>query len=214
MVLLVIAATLDFAGAASGVFQVVVLRRAAEGVEVSDATAALTDLVYVGIGLLQALAFVVTGIVFLTWLHRAYSNLRAIGTGETRFAPRWAVVWWFVPVANCIRPYQIVTETWRRSEWLNAPGTSSQEVPALVGWWWILFVVSGGIAQVFSRRIEAAESIEETIFATWLGIVSDAMSCVAALLAVVVVATIDRHQQRMGRLAARLPSAEPVPEPA
>lgn len=214
IVLLTIVATADFAGVASGIFQAIILHRIAGGAHVSEATIVLNDLVYAGIGIVQSLAILMTAIVFLMWLHRAYANLGEVGTRVTRFTPGWAVGFWFIPILNVFRPYQVVSETWRRSEWLNAPGISTEKSPAVVGWWWLSFLVSGTLGRIFARRIGAAEFIDEVIGATWLGVLADTASCIAALLAIAVVSGIDRHQQRMGRLADRVPSTESDDFPA
>src|SRR5260370_20338084 len=72
------------------------------------------------IALLFLLALIASATLWLCWLHRAYSNLKLLGTRETRFTTGWAVGYWFLPVFNLFRPYQIVSDLWMRSREANA----------------------------------------------------------------------------------------------
>ena len=65
---------------------------------------------YMRAHVLQGGTFIVTGIVWLLWLHSSYGLLRYLGTKVTRFSPGWAVGCWFVPFVNLVRPYQVVEE--------------------------------------------------------------------------------------------------------
>jgi len=55
---------------------------------------------------------VATGIVFVTWLFRAYSNLTLVGTGQVTYSTAWAIGCWFIPFLSFLRPYQIVDDLW------------------------------------------------------------------------------------------------------
>ncbi len=43
------------------------------------------------IGRLSLLLFIGSGICWLMWQHRAYANLRLIGSGDTEYTPGWSV---------------------------------------------------------------------------------------------------------------------------
>jgi hypothetical protein len=60
--------------------------------------------------LVPALALV-TIIVVLVWLHRAFVALR----GRTSFSPGMAVGGWFIPIANLLLPALILRDGWRAS---------------------------------------------------------------------------------------------------
>src|SRR5262245_7267690 len=75
--------------------------------------------------------FVLTGIVWLVWQHRAHANLRGL---ELRFSPARAVGSWFVPLANFAWPDQAMSELWRAST--GRPDWSTNPTSALIGWWW------------------------------------------------------------------------------
>ena len=60
-----------------------------------------------------------TGIVWLAWLRGAYRNLALVGSKRSRFTPRRAVGYWFMPFVNLVRGYQVMKDLWLRSESMN-----------------------------------------------------------------------------------------------
>ena len=63
-------------------------------------------------GILMA---IITGIIYLMWLHRAYQNLPALGVTKLDATPGWAVGYYFIPILNLFRPYQTMVEILRES---------------------------------------------------------------------------------------------------
>ncbi len=68
------------------------------------------------VGVVWLVSWLVAGIVWLTWQHRAHRQLRQLGTQGLQFTPGWGVGWWFVPVANLWKPYQAIKELWVASD--------------------------------------------------------------------------------------------------
>lgn len=85
-------------------------------------------------------------ITFLMWLHRCYRNLPALGATELRFSPRWAVGWWFVPLANFVQPVRVVIEVWQASNAAQGQNTRAGRArlgtPLRIWLWWGLWVGS------------------------------------------------------------------------
>ncbi len=96
-------------------------------------------------------------IVLMVWLYRADKNLRAFGVEKLDYTPGWAVGWWFVPVLNLVRPYQVMREIWlasnpdfvgdRHDQWRKGPTGKF-----ILIWWlatlvWICSAVAVGIYQ-------------------------------------------------------------------
>lgn len=90
-------------------------------------------------------------IAFCFWLYRASQNLHALGVPELRFSPRMAVGWFFIPLMNLFRPYQVMVELWKASSATADTDWRKQPVPALVGWWWVLLTLGNLNYWVFSR---------------------------------------------------------------
>ena len=58
------------------------------------------------IGILNLILVIVTGIITLIWFYRSNKNIHAFGAKEVS-SPRMAVIWWFIPVWNLWKPYQV-----------------------------------------------------------------------------------------------------------
>ena len=187
---------LDVIAIASGVAQRGLLSRLAAGEHLAPGEAEANDARHGGIGKLQIVAIVLTAVVWLFWLYRAYSNLGLAGTKKSRFTPGWAVGYWFIPFVNLVRPYQIVVDLWQRSEVANArDSVMGLPRPTLVSWWWGVYLLSGFAGRLFAALVREARSLDELISVTDVGMVVDAIGIVSALLAVMVVRGIDRRQQ-------------------
>lgn len=189
---------LDVIAVASGAVQHALLSRLAGGGQLAPGEAETNDARQTAIGRLQLLAFIVTAVVWLVWLYRAYANLGLAGTGKSRFTPGWAVGYWFIPFVNLVRPYQIVADLWIRSDQLNArESVMGTPAPALISWWWGVYLLSGFAGRVYATLARDAKSIVELSNATDVGILVDGIGIISALLAVVVVRGVDGRQQRL-----------------
>ena len=135
-----------------------------------------------------------TGILVLTWIHRANHNARQLGADDMTFTPGWAVGWYFVPIAWFWKPYQAMKEIWRASanpsDWVGRP------VSPLLHWWWILWIVPfWGVSLVdwWAGRSLAEGSAEIVQASTGI-----ASSLVDLALVVILIAIIRRvHDNQM-----------------
>ena len=75
---------------------------------------------------------------FCIWIRRVNQNLRSLTAQQIRFSPGWSVGWFFVPIMNLFRPYQVVSEVHRHSH------PEGQGSPLLPIWWscWVLGVLT------------------------------------------------------------------------
>jgi uncharacterized membrane protein len=107
------------------------------------------------IAILQLPIFILTVIFFLIWLHRSYKNLDPLGARHLEHTPGWAVGYWFIPILNLFKPFQVVRDIWNESDpdvdpemgFLSGGGGT----PALLGVWWALWLSSNIIANASSR---------------------------------------------------------------
>ena len=168
------------------------------------------------VALAQLFVYLATIVVYIVWLHRAYKNVPALGA-QTEHSPGWAIGAWFIPFLNLIRPYQIVKETWVKSD----PGVDfstgyadagpGARAATLVGVWWGFWIVSNVVGNIHGRLVGDAVTADQISGAATLGVVGDALSIAAAALAFLVVKAIDRMQEEK---AARLSvNAWPAPPP-
>ena len=118
-----------------------------------------TDVAETVLGLAHLLAYVVSVVFWCMWVHRTYRNLPALGAARLRWTPGWAVGFWFIPVVNLFRPYQVMSETWRASDPPYGAPTDWQALsaPALLAWWWamhLLYMLAGGVTLYVGIRSE------------------------------------------------------------
>jgi hypothetical protein len=122
---------------AAAIEGVLLLRRAAQIGDADDLGSAYS-LAVTGNGLLDALAIVIAVASlsalagWLAWQYRAASILAA-GDRPPAHTPQWAVLWWFIPVANLWMPGGTNAELWRGS------GRSTHAWPVWA--WWVTFIL-------------------------------------------------------------------------
>jgi Domain of unknown function (DUF4328) len=180
----------------SSMGQFMLLSSVLDGAQITDAQAAANDARQRGINIIQIAVFIATVIFWLLWQYRAYSNLSLVGSRDTEETPGWSVGYWFIPIINIFKPYQITAELWRKSELQNARdpiGGLSGGTPLVLAWW-IVYVLNGLAARLFGSLVKSAKSVDELMTATMAGILSDVVGIVACILAILVVQRIDRFQ--------------------
>jgi hypothetical protein len=193
-VLLILSLLLDLIGAGSGVMELNLLRNFSNGTIEGDidALANANDTRQQAIGIAQFVLFVVTGIVFLTWIFRANRNARALGAQGMRFTPGWSVGWYFVPIMSLWKPFQAMREIWQASvqpgNWQAVP------TPPLIGWWWALYLINLFLGQIAFRMASAADGLDSAMRASAVTLASDISSIVLEVIAFFLVAKIATHQ--------------------
>ena len=169
------------------------------------------------IGLLHIPLFIFTIVCFLIWQYRAYKNLPALKVRNPEHTPGWTVGYWFIPVLNLFRPFQVIRELWNESDPDFDPElgflSNSMGTPALIGWWWAFWLISR-IAESLSNNIEKANNSDKNGSLALALIVAAVLSAAAAFLAIQVVRGITARQQlrfeRLGHNASFLPPPPPT----
>ena len=200
VILLGITAALDLVAVGSDLAQIELLSRIEAGAGVTVAEVETNDDRQAAIGLIQIAVLIATAIAFLMWLHRVRRNLTALGAKGLRFSPGWSVGWWFVPIMNVFRPFQIVNETWQASD----PGAAGDDWPSaryapLIGGWWVLFLISGFVGNYATRMVMRGDTASELIAASWVYVGSEGLAIPAAILAILLVRGINRRQEEKHR---------------
>ncbi len=151
------------------------------------------------VGILEIFLRIATIVLFLIWEYRAFNNLSALKARNLEFSPGWAVGWWFIPLANLVKPFQVIRELWNESDsdfdeetgFLNvSPGT-----PGIVGFWWAAFLVSGITARIANKLVDTNSAATSTAFPIVL-IVASLLLIAAAVLAIVLVKNITQRQEK------------------
>jgi hypothetical protein len=155
-------------------------------------------------GLLSFVAFIAAVFLFLRWFHAAYRNLKALGQPNLRFTTGWAIGAWFVPFLNLWRPKQIANDIWTGSgpdtPALQGSGWKGHPLPALLGFWWALWIISIYVDNIGLRTLFNTDTAEEIRTADWVDITSLVVDAVAAVLAIQVVRRLTaRQEERVAR---------------
>jgi uncharacterized protein DUF4328 len=160
---------------------------------------------------LQSWAALVTGVGFLVWFHRAWTNLLALGREPLPYSPGWAVGAWLVPLLNLVRPKRMMDLIWRGSDpdrprtdglWRTGP------VHAVVHWWWAVFwgswLVDRVLAVLLHQGLRSESSLQVISGRT---LVSDSLELLLGVLCFEVVRRATRRQR--ARAAAQPTVAPP-----
>lgn len=101
---------------------------------------------YVEIG-----AFVLIAILFLRLLYKAVQQARGFATPFTYVSPGWAVGYWFIPIMNLYRPFEVVKALFKacgqQAGGEGKPAAGEQLLSA----WWALFLVSNAAGWALAR---------------------------------------------------------------
>lgn len=154
----------------------------------NDSRQSVIGVAYLGV-------FIVTGIAFLKWIHRANVNCRGFGAQGMKFTPGWSVGYFFIPFLNLVRPYQAMKEIWKVSQ--NPSGWQSASTSSLLGWWWALWLISGFLGQIVFRTSMNATTIDQLQASTGLSIVSSFVGIPLCLVAINLIKTIAGIQERL-----------------
>lgn len=153
----------------------------------------------------------VSAIVFLMWTSMLTKRLIELGVTDMKYAPKWSVWGFIIPIINLIRPYQVVSELWKASDIAPGPDDpwTKKPTPMIVNVWFVVLILDGIIGRLTNRV--SFDTIEQVLQTTWLTVAFDALGVVTALVALRLVAEIDeRLRTSEGRLT-QTPRAAAVP---
>jgi Domain of unknown function (DUF4328) len=162
------------------------------------------------IAILQIAAYFITGVFFLIWIYRAHRNLPELGVRRPRYSPAWAVGWFFVPILNLYRPYDMVKELWKESNpdvgisdafFMQHSSTQVQysSKSSLIGLWWGLWIGSYVAARAYSFLLSQPNPEDQLVAATWVGMISDGLSIAAAVSITCIVRDLNARQEEKHR---------------
>ena len=173
----------------------------------SNSEATEFDSAFGTMGMLQLLAIILAAIAFLAWQSRSVDNVPALGGGTPTVTPAWSIGWWFIPIANLFKPYQVVADLYRRMAPVERIGAG------IVVVWWVVWMVNNLVGQLAGRLYAAADDLASVQTSLVLWALTDFGDVVGAGLAIVIVLRIQRWAdgRYVGRLSA--PNLEPEVSP-
>ncbi len=127
-------------------------------------------------------AFVVIAILFLRFLYKAVQQAKGYTTPFTYVSPGWAVGYWFIPIMNLYRPFEVV-KALSKACGQQAGGDGKPAVgEQLLSAWWALFLISNGAGWVLARSDSDFSSAAGITTYAEYSIGCNLLSIVAALL--------------------------------
>jgi hypothetical protein len=148
-------------------------------------------------GILFLAAYILTGITFLKWIHRANSNCHGFGTQGMEFTPGWSIGYYFIPFINLYKPYRAMKEIWKVST--NPKNWQKENGSGLLGWWWALWLISGVLGKASFRLSMRADTISLLQASTTLSIVSELIDIPLYIVSVSLISTIFTKQEKLVR---------------
>jgi hypothetical protein len=145
----------------------------------------------------STLAFVATGIVWLVFVHRAHTNLDALGVRELRFTHGWAVGGFIVPILNLVRAPQS-DRSGGTTEWKARP------TPGIVPAWWATYIVGFVVRQVSASALRDGP-IDDLLLSDRIILGTQVLIAISGVLAAVMIRRVVASQRE--RAAAAGPGA-------
>jgi hypothetical protein len=105
--------------------------------------------VFEGAFLAEVIAVGIAAIPFFAWIYLAKAGTLRLGAADLKISPVWAVVWYFIPLANFWKPLQTMDETWQASA--DPANWQEQKVGTPAQRWSFLWL-AGVVAWLFLAR--------------------------------------------------------------
>lgn len=153
-----------------------------------------------GMGCIDLVLLLITGVLFIVWLRRMRNNLSALAVTDLR-SKGWQVIFsWAIPIYFLWKPFQVVDEVWKASDpqQLGNNWQSIKTSPLLMFWWgfYLLMHFCIKVSDFMSSLMTSAKDTFGAVAATGLGyIICAPPSIVAAVLAILLIHDINTRQQ-------------------
>jgi hypothetical protein len=170
------------------------------------------------IAVLLMFVFLVNMFAFGAFTHRASRNVLAMKNAGQGFTPEKAVLWFFIPVLNMIKPWRVFRELFRGSD----PDVTIKDetawktkgkVPAIVNIWALIYVV----VFFFNPRsigwfwYSIRETIDDVITAHQRLVIADLLLAVLGVAAIFVVLELHKRQEARHALIGDITVTPPLP---
>ena len=93
----------------------------------------------------QLAVLIVIAILFLRLLYKAVQRAKGFAVPFTYVSPGWAVGYWFIPLMNLYRPFQVVKALFAACTQEAGPAAKPAAGEQLLSAWWAMFLL-GNIA--------------------------------------------------------------------
>ena len=155
-------------------------------------------------------ASITTAVIFCMWMYRANRNARTLGAEGLTFTPGWCAGWWFIPFANLVQPFRAMKEIYQASEPEAGPRDwQFATVPAILGVWWGFWLTSNVVSQI-EFRLSMQDDPQLVQASDYIGIVSLALTVVAAFAAASIVRRVRARQDQRHAILTQISEQSPA----
>jgi hypothetical protein len=194
LVLLALNVVTGLGAIATEMLELRLLQRAVAGARISSEAFEVAGVLLGSAAIVQFLVYAATVVAWLAWMHRAYKNLRSVGTGKLEYSTGAAIGYWFIPLANLFLPYLVMSDLWQRSHGGNRPEEDSIRPRWLLGLWWVAWFATNVLMGLGNAAGLTSTDLVSQVAATGIWIWAYGGLVVAAVLAIFVVLRIERAQ--------------------
>lgn len=189
--LLGLGALLSTAALWSSFQQLQLIQDVARGANIADEVFVANDARQQMFGIAQLGLGLVSAVVFLMWTSAHTKRLIELGVADMRYAPKWSVWGFIVPILNFFRPYQVMSELWKASDLMPAPDDPwvKKPTPLIVNLWFAILIADNIVGRLVSRA--SLETMDDVLRAAWFTVLFDALGVVTAVIALRLVMEID-----------------------
>ena len=156
---------------------------------------------------------------FSTVIHRASRNLPTLKSSGQRYSPDSAVIWFFVPIVNIVKPARSIMELFKGSD----PSASVNEtedwkrtgkIPAIAYIWALAWGAAFIFNPILVQRVffPPGDTIEGAISTLQTTVWSDAILGVAGLFAILMVTALHLRQEARHAKVGQFVYTPPPPE--
>jgi hypothetical protein len=163
------------------------------------------------IGSWTVVVFLVTGVLWLIWQHRAHSNLRSLGRIGLTYTPGWAVGWWFIPFASLWKPLGAMSELWKASAPVHDPDAwRAPRAWWLLGVWWACWI-GGNLLDFVVVPLRDPTDLGSVASSDLIAVGSHLVEIAAAVFAIMILRDILSRQRALAALWGAAPLPPPLP---
>lgn len=132
------------------------------------------------------------------WIYLTNANAHLLSDDMT-ITPGWSIGWFFVPLANLVKPYEGVKETWRATH--QSCGLHEDADSKLLPWWWGLWLLTN-ILSTASAQLGGSldEPVPEGI--VYLDLVTAALNVPLCLILIRLMRRLARTQLLASQVSA------------
>jgi hypothetical protein len=145
----------------SSFFQYNLLMELKHGLSLTAEMAHANDSRQYSIARWSIISFLISGVVYLTWLYRAINNARSFHPRNITFTPVWSIAWYFIPIVCLYAPYQDMQMLWKSSQ--NPHHWEEDQSSSLIKWWWFFWLGSNIILLVAQNLQKNAKDVDAVI---------------------------------------------------